>query len=223
MVEQRPKNLWSIRVLGAQIPRSKSTGLPWDEDRSCPDPFVRLLLDDRLIWESAPIDNTYAPEWNLAVPRNVLVEPDARFKLEIWDRDSPVSADPIGRLKSLGLPPVAHPNATARLTLDTGAVLTIVVSPPRAHEGVGILEYEVHHECLYVLGVEERSPAGRAGIRKGDHITGIDGLRVSSLDPNQSSTMLSLAVKRGYVLDVADDAGQERKVRLDRGYIWLTM
>ncbi len=223
MVEQRPENVWTIRVLEALIPQTKQAGLPWDEDESGPDPFIRLYVDDRLIWESAPIHNSYSPQWNAAVPRNVLVKRDARFKLEVWDRDTPVSADPIGRLKSLGLPPLAQPDAIARLTLDTGAILTIVVSPPRAHEGVGILKYEVHNECLYVLEVEERSPAGRAGIRNGDHITGIDGLRVSTLNSTQSATLLSLAAKRGYLLDVADDTGQERKVRLDRGYIWLTM
>ena len=223
MVEQRPDHVWSIRVLEALIPRSKQAGLSWDEDESGPDPFVQLYVDDRLIWESAPIDDSYSPQWNVALPGNVLVKPDSSFRLELWDRDSLASADPIGFLKRLGLPPLAQPDAAARLTLDTGAILTVVVSPPRAHEGVGILKYEIHNECLYVLEVEKRSPAGRAGIRKGDHITGIDGLRVSTLDPTESATLLSLAAERGHILDVADDTGRERKVRLDKGYVWLTM
>lgn len=223
MVEQRPENVWSIRVLEALVPRSKQAGLQWDQDETAPDPFVRLYVDGRKVWESDVVENSHSPQWNATLPRNVLVKPDSSFRLEVWDRDSPVSADPVGRLRRIGLPPLAQPDAIARLTLDTGAILTVVVSPPRAHEGVGILRYEVHQECLYVLEVEKLSPAGRAGIRKGDHITGIDGLRVSTLTATQSATRLSLAAKRGYVLDVADDRGAERKVRLDRGYIWLTM
>jgi hypothetical protein len=223
MIEQRPVGVWTLRILEAMVPRSKQSGLEWDQDGTAPDPFVRLYVGGRMVWESKMVENSYAPRWNVTLPRNIQVNPDASFRLEIWDRDTPVSADPIGRLKSIGLPPLAQPDAVARLTLDTGAIVTVLVSPPRAHQGTGVLKYEVHRECLYVLEVEKLSPAGRAGIRKGDHITGIDGLRVSTLNTTQSATLLSLAAKRGYVLDVADDNNVERKVRLDRGYTWLTM
>jgi hypothetical protein len=223
IMEQRPKDLWTVRVLEALIPRSKPTGLQWDQDGTPPDPFVRLYVDGRRLWESPAVENTNAPQWNATIPRNVEIKPDSNFRIEVWDRDTPISADPVGRQRRIGLPPLAQPDAIARVILDNGAILTIVVSPPRAHEGAGVLKYEVHRECLYVLEVEKRSPAGRAGIRKGDHITGIDGLRVANLEPNQSATLLSLAAKRGYVLDVADDSGAERKVTLDRGYTWLTM
>jgi len=223
MVQQRPAGVWTLRILEAMIPRTKQAGLDWDQDGTPPDPFVRLYVDGRKIWESEPVEDSYSPQWNVTLPRNVQVKPGASFRLEVWDRDTAVSADPVGRLSSTGWPVLAQPDAVARLTLDTGAILSVVVSPPRAHEGTGILEYEVHRECLYVLEVEQLSPAGRAGIRKGDHITGIDGLRVSTLNTTQSATLLSLAAKRGYVIDVADDSGAERKIRLDKGYIWLTM
>jgi predicted metalloprotease with PDZ domain len=107
--------------------------------------------------------------------------------------------------------------------MDTGAVATIIVSQPRAHEGVGILGYEIRNNGLLVLEVEKHSPAGRAGIREGEYVVAIDGLRVASLDGSKAASLLSMAAERSYLLQVADITGAERQVTLDSGYIWLTM
>lgn len=218
-----PKNVWSFRVLNAKISKRKRSGLEWESDGTAPDPFVRLNVDGRQVWQSEVKENTNTPEWNVTLPHNVEVKPNSEFRLELWDRDTVASADPIGVLKRRGLPPTARPKAITRLMLDSGSVLVISVFEPRTHEGVGIRSFEVHPDCLLVLEVEKYSPAGRAGIRPDECIVEIDGVRIAALKDTEAVSKLSLAAKRKYSLKVADQTKKERKVELDEGYIWLTM
>ncbi|MBN1656124.1 MAG: PDZ domain-containing protein [Deltaproteobacteria bacterium] len=223
LLSYRPKNTWSFRVLNGQVPPRKRSGLEWESDGTLPDPFVRLYVDERIIWESEVKYDTTSPQWNITLPRNVKVEPTSQFRIELWDFDTIASADPIGILKRRGWPPTVNPDAITRLMLDTGAVLTVTMFDPRVHEGVGIRSYEVRSDCLLVVDVEKYSPAGRAGIKPDECIVEIDGLRVSSLQDIKAMTMLSLAAKREYELKVADKGEAERSVKLDSGYIWLVM
>ena len=217
-----PEGLWTLRILGAELPERKPGGLPWDSDGTPPDPFVRLWIDKRLVWESPTLENTRKPEWNVTLPRNISVPSGATFRLEVWDRDTAVSADPAGYIQRSGLPETALPDAVARLTLDNLANLSIVVSAPRAHRGVG-LRYEVRSDSLVVLEVDALSPAARAGIRVGERVVAIGPQRVSELGGDEASSDLSLAADRGHVLTIADEQGKERQVSLDKGFIWLTM
>lgn len=218
-----PKNTWSFRLLTGQIPPRKRSGLEWESDGTLPDPFVRLYVDGKQIWESEVKTDTISPNWNITLPRNVKVDPDSSFRIELWDFDTIASADPIGILKRRGWPPTVKPNAITRLMLDTGAVITVTIYDPRVHEGVGIRSYEVRPDCLLVVEVEKYSPAGRAGIKPNECIVDIDGLRVSALEDIKAMTMLSLASKRQYKMKVANQKQVERTVKLDASYIWLTM
>jgi hypothetical protein len=54
-------------------------------------------------------------------------------------------------------------------------------------------------------------------------VVAIGGVRVESLTAAKAASELALAGDRGATLTVADAAGRERSVQLDRGYLWLTM
>jgi hypothetical protein len=218
----RPEDLWTLRIVGAELPEFKPGGLPWDSDGTPPDPFVRVLVDKQLVWESPALENTRKPEWNVTLPRNIQIPEGESFRLEVWDRDTAVSADPAGHIQRSGLPETALPDAVARLTLDNLANVSVIVSAPRAHQGVG-LRFEVRSDALVVLDVDAMSPASRAGIRKGERIVAIGPQRVSELGGDEATSDLSLASERGHSLTVADTKGQERQVTLDKGFIWLTM
>lgn len=221
--DERPANMYTFRLLSAQVPDRKLSGLTWDDDGSGPDPFVRLYVGGRLVWESEVKENQTAPEWNAVLPRNVLVPPDADFRLELWDFDTAISADPIGRVERRGLPPTVLPDAMARLQLDRGAMMVVMVTAPRAHRGVG-LTVEVRPDALKVLSVEPYSPAARAGLKMADQIVGIAGKRIEQMSEADAVSELSLASERGYQLRVADPEGKsEHDVTLDKGYVWLTM
>ena len=218
-----PPHMYAFRLISAEVPPTKISGLPWDEDGSGPDPFVRLYVQNQLVWESPVIEDQTRPEWNAVLPRNIVIPADAEFRLELWDRDTAVSADPIGRIERSGLPTTALPGAVARLELDRSAMISIMVSPPQAHRGVG-LAVEAHSDGLKVLTVEPYSPAARAGIRTGQWIVGIGNERVKYMGERDAVSELALAVDRGHKLTVADANGHnEREVTLDQGYVWLVM
>jgi len=219
----QPEHIWSFRLISAQIPSTKRTGLAWDDDGTKPDPFVRLYLEERMIWESPIKNDTLVPRWNISLPRNLWVKPEVKFRLEIWDRDTIASADPIGVLKRTGLPRDIRLNQTSSLMFEGGATLTLSITSPIPHKGVGISTFEVRPDGLYIVEVERFSPAGRAGIRPGEQIVQIGETRVDSETGAEAASRLSLAAERNITLVVIDSSGVRRNVQLDSGYIWLTM
>ena len=220
--QEVPDHLWSIRFIDAHIPDTKASGLPWDGDGSAPDPYLRLVLDGRVVWETPIQANTRDPKWNVTLPRNVQISPRTKFRLELWDSDT-ASSDPAGAIIRSGLPESALPNALAHLTLDNLAVVTVVVSPALPSRGLGI-EFEQHDDALWVLNVEPFSPAARAGVHVGDRIVAIGDSRVEALSAARAASDLSLSSDRGATLTVADKGGKPRQVTLERGeYLWLTM
>jgi len=219
---KRPDGLWTVRVLGGETAEKKRSGMDWDTDGTGPDPFLRLYVNDRLVWESEVVYDSAKPAWNFTLPRNLQVGSDDNFRIEMWDRDTAVDADPMGRLSHMGLPSNALPDAQARLSLEMGTSVEIMVSAPTAHRGVG-LYFELHKDALVVVEVEPRSPAGRAGLKPGDRIVGVGPERVQHMTGQEASSALSLASERGLTLTVADANGAERQLPLDKEPIWLVM
>jgi hypothetical protein len=215
-----PSGLWTFRLIGAELPPFKGGGLPWDGDGTGPDPYLKLILGDRVVFESPVRENTLRPEWNVTLPRNIYVSSSTRFRIELWDRDT-ASSDPAGAVTRTGLPESALPNAVARLPLDNSGAIRFVLSSPRPSRGVG-LHFEVHSDNLLVLGVEPFSPAARAGVKAGDRIVSIGGTRVETLGGDKAATQLSLAADRGAEL-ILSNGKSERAASLDREFLWLSM
>jgi len=221
--EQTPGGMYTFRLISAVAPETKISGLGWDDDGTGPDIFARVYVDDRMVWESPKVENEPRPTWNRVLPHNVIIPKSSAFRLELWDYDTAVSADPIGRIEHRGLPPTAIPDAMARLQIDAGTMVVIMVSAPTPHRGVG-LEVEVREEALKVLRVEPYSPAARGGIKKGDHIVGIANERVAHMAEGAKMSELSLAASRHAKLVVTDGNGQnEREVQLDGELTWLVL
>jgi hypothetical protein len=221
--EQVPGGMYTFQLISATAPETKISGLPWDDDGTGPDIFVRIYVDERMVWESPVIENTNKPQWNRVLPRNVIIPRNSDFRIELWDYDTAVSADPIGRLEHRGLPMTAIPGALARLQLDSATMLIITVNPPRPHRGVG-LTVEVRPDVLKVLSVEPFSPAARAGIKSGDQIVGIGSERVKDLDEGAKMSELSLAGSKNAKLAVVDSHGKnEREAQLDGELVWLVL
>jgi hypothetical protein len=217
-----PSDVWSLTIVGASIPPRSRGNIAWDGADGLPDPFVRIYRNEELIWESATLQDTLAPQWNAQLPRNFYAPADASLRFEVWDRDE-IGADPIGIFRHRGLPPHVVTDADARILLEGGAQLAVRLGPPRAHRGVGIRLYEVRDASLIVLEVETHSPAGRAGITPGSEILAIGGESISRLGSQRAPTALSLAADRGSAIRFRDPRGAVREVTLDSGYTWLVM
>jgi len=217
-----PSDIWQLTIVDAEIAPRKRGDLPWDEGGGGPDAFVRVYRDEQLLFETAVVSDSHTPSWDIALPHNVHVAPGASLRFELWDQDT-VGADPVGQYRTRGLPPNALPDADARLMLEGGSYVTIRVSAPRPHRGVGIEQYEVRPDALVVLRVASHSPASRANLAPGDAILAIGDRRVSAMSEAEAASALSMASQRETPLTVRGPNGQERTVDLDRDFVWQTM
>jgi hypothetical protein len=220
--QEWPAGVYGLRLQQAEARQVKMSGLPWDDDGTLPDVFVRLYIDGRQVWQSEVAQDDDTAVWNVGLPKNVVIPKDAHIRIELWDWDTPVSADPMGHTERRGLPN-ALPGTESRFVLNTSAVVTFMVAAPEPRRGVGI-SVELQPDALKVLTVEPYSPAARAGIKKGDRIVSIGHASVSELSEDKAASEISLAVDRQHTLGVTDsDGGNAREVKLDQGYVWLVM
>lgn len=220
--QEWPSGVYGLRLQQAEARQVKLSGLAWDDDGTLPDVFVRLFIDGRQIWQSEVVENDDTPVWNIGLPKNVVIPKDAHLRIELWDWDTPISADPMGHAERRGLPN-ALPGTESRFVLNTSAVVTLMVAAPEPRRGVGV-SVELQPNALKVLSVEPYSPAARAGIKKGDRIVAIGHAKVSELSEDKAASELSLAVDREHELGVTDsNGGNEHEVKLDQGYVWLVM
>ncbi|HKP60935.1 MAG TPA: PDZ domain-containing protein [Polyangiales bacterium] len=219
-MRDEPSGMWAVRLIGADLPAFKGAGLPWDSDGTPPDPYLKLLVNGRVVWESPVQEDTFHPQWNVTLPRNVYMGSNSTFRLELWDRDSG-SSDPAGSYTRKGLPESALPDAEARLSMGNGAGITVKLSAPQASRGVG-LRYEIHGDGLLVLDVEPFSPAARAGLKKDDLIVAIGESRVERVGGEKAASELSLASDRGSTLTYKR-AEKQATADIDKGFLWLTM
>jgi len=220
--KDQPASLYTFKLIGATIPPTKPSGLPWDDDHSGPDPFVKLIVDGRLVWKSEVLTDQLRPQWNVILPNNVDISANSDLRIELWDFDTTISADPVGQLVNRGLPATVMTDAEARLPLDNLSSVTILLGPPRPHKGVG-LSVEARSDALKVYDVLPFSPAARAGIRPGDFIVAIGNERVAHVGSDDAVSELALVLDRSRKLTLRDATGKEREVTLDTGFVWLVM
>jgi len=213
-----PGSITRLRFVSAEIPPEARGGLPWDEDGSVADPFVRVYRGDELLFESDPLRDQLRPSFDL-VTDNLELPASQEVKIELWDSD-PGVAQPIGTWSGQGLPRTALPGADARLNLEGGAQLLFRLEPADVLRGTGVEEYEVRSDSLLIISMIERSPAGRAGVRVGDRVTKIDGKTVDELGSDAAAGALSMASSRRSSLTVVHSDGREETVELDGGYTW---
>ncbi len=214
-----PPNLWRFVLVRADIPPQKRSGLNWDDD-SGPDAYLKLIVDGKVLWESPVVPDNIRPQFEASPPKNFAFPASTRMRLELWDKDG-VSADPIGMYEGRALgDAIIGSNTTIKL--EGGATITVKVAKPEPHFGSGIAMYEVRRRSLVVLKVVPNSPAARAGLKADDHITSIGGKRVDELDEGQAESAMALAGQNGSELTVERN-GQYRQVKLDDGYVWLTL
>lgn len=208
-----PSGVVRIELDGIEIPLQDRGARDWDEDGSGPDAFLRIYVGDELVYESEVVEDTTEPSFDITTG-NLYLPSNTQVRFEVWDRDFPRSNAIVGSWQGRGLPPTALLNATARVPLEGGATLRLIVRRANAYRGTGVTSYEVRNSGLHVLNVIRFSPAGRAGLQSGDTIVAIDGQTIAELGDGAPGA-LSMAASRGSTLEVQRGESTET-LSLDR-------
>ena len=93
---------YKMTIKSAQIAEKKSNGWPWDSPPPIkPEPFVKVFVDNQLIYTTDTVKDTYSPVWNESF--SVSYKDGQNIKIEVWDEDL-WSHDLIGNWHGTSLP-----------------------------------------------------------------------------------------------------------------------
>src|SRR3954447_22450695 len=167
-----PADLVYLKFANAQIPIRTRDGRQWDSvGGSAPDPFAKLLIEDKELVLTPVQANTLHPTWpdqpvgNYRIPRNTPI------RVELWDsnpiNNHPICVETIGNILA-----EANNEQNLELRCDSGATIEIVVQPAHAKFGLGFY-YELGTDDIRITRVIAESPAARAKLRRGDQLVKI--------------------------------------------------
>ena len=214
-----PEDMVFLKFANAQIPTRTRDGRQWDSvGGSAPDPFAKLLIQDREILLTPVQANTLNPTWpdqplgNYRIPRNTPV------RIELWD-SNPINNHPICVEAISNILAEASNEQNVELRCDSGATIEIVVQPAHAKFGLG-LYYELGNDDIHVTRVIGESPASRAKLRRGDQIVKIQSRDVKGMDPETARSLINSNVSTGVTLSIRQPDGAVVDVTLKDGPIY---
>lgn len=211
-----PEDLYFIRFDGAVIPRTTLDGRPWPGDG--PDPFARLLVNDKVILLTPVESGSRRPTWSGQPRENHRIAPDSKLRVEMWDSnpgpDHPLCIEQLDDLASL------RGGRRHEIRCVSGARLFLVVEKARPMFGTG-LYYELRgSDGVRITRVVPESPAGRAGLQSGDRVFAIEGRPVDKMSPLEVRSTITKYVRSGLTLTIGSEGGGRREVTLQEGPIY---
>lgn len=211
-----PESVRRVTFVSATLPPQRNDGRAWDDDGP-PDLYVRLYRNGVEVYRSPVARDMARAEWSNA-STTIYLPASAQMRVELWDDDGAFS-DPAGSAEFRGVPLGAADGGEHLMRLQGGAELTLRVDAPRPLLGMGVT-YEVHGGHLGVLEVEAVSPANTAGLRAGDRITAIDGVRVEALGEIGARQAMDRGSLRRVTLTVerGDGPAQQLEIGVDAVY-----
>ncbi|HEY1535938.1 MAG TPA: PDZ domain-containing protein [Polyangiaceae bacterium] len=211
-----PDDLVYLKFANAVIPSRTRDGRNWDDvGGSKPDPFAKLIIDEKEILVTPVQANTLNPTWpdqkvgNYRIPKNVPV------RVELWD-SNPINNHPICVESINNILSEASNEQNLELRCDSGASIELVVQPAHAKFGIG-LYYELGTYDIRVTRVVSESPAARALLKRGDQLVQIQGHDVKDMDPETARSLINSNVTTGVTLEVKQQDGSLRDVTLKDG------
>ncbi len=211
-----PEDLVYLKFAKAVIPSRTRDGRQWDSvGGSAPDPFAKLIIDEKEILVTPVQANTLTPTWpdqkggNYRIPRNVPV------RVELWDSNAinnhPICVESINNILS-----EASDDQNLELRCDSGAVIELVVQPAHAKFGIG-LYYELRTYDIRVTRVVSESPAARANLKREDQLVKIQGHEVKGMDQETARSLVNSNVSTGVTFTVKHPDGQTEDITLKDG------
>jgi hypothetical protein len=213
-----PPDLYFVSVAAAEVPPRTRSGRPWDDSGAgAPDPFAIVYINGEELFKTPTEGDSFNPTWKNAQRKNYTIPKQANFKVELWN-DNPLHAQPICIQSVKNVRREAAETGDLDLYCDGGGRIFIEFRPADARWGVGFY-YELRSEGPAVTRVLQYSPASRAGLRNGDQILSINGLRVAGLDEKRVRSAVNSNLKGGLKLEVRTQAGI-KSVTVNEGPIY---
>ncbi len=213
-----PPDMLYIAFKRAEIPRLTRDGRRWDElGMGAPDSFATVSLDGRELFRTTIDTDSYHPIWPHSPQENYVVPRDAELRIELWEQNSVVDRPICTR-------DIRHPHEEAQLDpivieCEGGAEIELELAPARADLGLG-LSYELRSRSAFITRTLNRSPAERAGLRRGDELLRVMGRSVRAMDERELRTAINANAARGVKLTVKTPGSAERTVELKEGPIY---
>lgn len=217
-----PEDLVYLKFANAQIPSHTRDGRPWDSmGGSAPDPFAKLLIDDKEILLTPVQANTLKPTWPDQKVGNHRIPHGVPVRVELWDSNAlnnhPICVETIANILA-----ETSDEQNLELRCDSGATIEIVVQPAHAKFGLG-LYYELGTDDIHVTRVVGESPAARAKLRRGDQLLRIQGHDVKGMDAETARSLINANVSTGVTFVVRHADGSQMDVTLKDGPIYPTV
>ena len=214
-----PEDLVYLKFANARIPTHTRDGRQWDSvGGSAPDPFAKLMIDEKEILLTPVQANTLSPTWPNQKLGNYRIPHGVPVRVELWDSNAinnhPICVETIGNLLA-----EANNEQNLELRCDSGATIEIVVQPAHAKFGLG-LYYELGTEDIHVTRVIGESPAARAKLAAGDQLLRIQGRDVKGMDSETARSLINANVSTGVTFAVKHVNGSQEEVTLKDGPIY---
>jgi hypothetical protein len=219
--ELEPKPPESLRYIvfeSAEIPERTRDGRRWDRyGGSAPDPFAKVLLNDKELILTPVQSNSVAPTWPDQKRANYEIAKGAKFEVQLWD-SNPIHHHPIC-IKVIKDLHEEVTQGTLNVECASGARLRLTIAPARAKLGLGIY-YELRTSDVGITRVIRHSPAARAGLAAGDQVLQIQGRPVKNMDDGEVRSLINAHSRTGLVLQVRREDGRQESVRLKEGAMY---
>jgi hypothetical protein len=217
-----PDDIVYLKFASALIPTRTRDGRQWDSvGGSAPDPFAKLLVDDKEVLVTPVQANTLSPTWpdqhagNHRLPRNV------PMRVELWD-SNPINNHPICVESINNLLGEVSADENLSIRCQSGANIELTVQPAHAKFGIG-LYYEFRTYDIFVTRVVGQSPAARAGVQRSDQLLKIQGRPVKELDADSARSLINSNVATGVTLTIQRSNGPAFDITLKDGPMYPTI
>lgn len=218
-LDPAPDSLKWISVEGATIPKLTRDGRTWGALGSQePSSYAVVYVNGAELFRTKAESKSFSPTWPGSPEGNFVLALGDRLRVELWE-SRPMNDRPIG-VREVGYTGDLTDENQLIVSLDGGAELVLKIEPARPLIGLGF-RYEVRGvDGVVVTRVEAESPAGRAGIKKGDRIVAIDGKPTKGMALGEIQTLLNMQHPGGFQLQLGRADGSMVTLTLKEGAIY---